>query len=373
MLNVYFTASTSANGQFHTHYRRIITLLKKMKLTLVSGEQIVNKTLLEKDALTPKTEIFKRERQRIDKADFLVAEVTKPSTGVGGEIVYGLIQRKPVLALVFKENEDALSPMVAGNPSDNLYLEHYDFDNLHLILKHFLQHVRQLKTRKGKLIVIEGGDGSGKTTQADLLITYLSQKKVPVKLVDFPRYYSSFHGKTVGRFLRGEFGPLQKVSPYLAALAYALDRASVKEEMDFFLAKGGVIIANRYATSTMAHQTARLKTEPEQKAFLTWVYELEYKIHKIPKEDLVIYLFVPWQIGVDLTEQKGKRTYLKGGVDIAETDMAHRMAAEKMYLSLVKQYSHWIKIDCVSNDRLLSPLAIHNQIVIALKQHSIYL
>ncbi|KXK11950.1 MAG: thymidylate kinase [Microgenomates bacterium OLB23] len=86
-----------------------------------------------------------------------------------------------------------------------------------------------------------------------------------VKSVDFPQYYSSFSGKTVAMFLRGDFGELNQVSPYLASMPYALDRASVKEEMEEFLAKGGIIIANRYATSNMAHQAAKISSAADKK------------------------------------------------------------------------------------------------------------
>jgi len=98
--------------------------------------------------------------------------------------------------------------------------------------QHFFDEVKTLQKRKGKLIVIDGGDGSGKATQSALLKSYLEKHGKRVKYMDFPRYYNSFHGRVVGRFLTGEFGALDQVSPYLAALAYALDRASAKEEMD---------------------------------------------------------------------------------------------------------------------------------------------
>ena len=367
MLKIYFTASTSANGQYLDQYKKIISEIKR-KGVLTSGEQIVNKDLLEKDKGLDYKTIFEREKSKIDASDLIVAEVTKPSTGVGGEIVYSLTQNKPVLALVYKENEDRLSPMVAGNPSENLFLEHYDIDNLHLVLNDYFQHIAKVKGRKGKLIVIDGGDGSGKTTQAKLLIDYLRTNHYPVKYVDFPRYYTSFHGRTVGKFLRGEFGTLDQVSPYLASLAYALDRASMKTEMEEFLNKGGFIIANRYATSNMAHQGAKFTDKKKRDEYLKWVYELEYKVHKIPKEDLVVYLYVPWQIGLILTENKGSRDYLKGkGADIAEADIEHRVNSEKMYLELTSKNKNWVTIDCISSGKLLPPHQIHEAVIGALK------
>jgi len=335
---------------------------------LVSGKQTVDKDLLKQDSqLTPK-EIFIRQKKLIDVADCVVAEVTKPSLGVGGEIVYALTQNKPVLALVLENYEDQISPMVEGNPSENLFLEYYNEGKLPYVIKDFFRYIKKLKRKRGIFIVIDGSDGSGKTTQANLLISHLKKKKISVKYVDFPQYYSSFHGKTVAKFLRGEFGTIDQVSPYLASLAYALDRASVKAEMNDFLEKGGVIIANRYATSNMGHQGAKFTNEKDRNAFLKWVYELEYKVHKIPKEDAVIYLYVPWQIGMKLTEKKGTREYLKGKEkDIHEKDLAHRIASENMYLSLAKKYN-WIQIQCVEKDTLLSRQEIHETIVAALKK-----
>lgn len=369
MLKVYFTASTSFNGEFLKNYRRILTEVEKNRVKILSGRQIISKKLLEKDKKLTPEEIFKRQKKLIDQADCLLAEVTKPSLGVGSEIVYALVNKKPVLGLVLTEAEDKISPMITGNPSDNFFLERYQLDNVHYPIKEFLDHIKILKKKKGKLIVIDGGDGSGKTTQAKLLIEYLKKNKIPVKYFDFPRYYQSFHGQTVARFLRGEFGNINQVSPYLASLAYALDRASAKKEMEEFLKKGGFIIANRYASSNMGHQGAKFSNEEEREDFLRWVYELEYKIHRIPREDLVIYLYVPWQVGWQLTQKKSDRRYLQGKkMDIQESDLAYRKAVEMMYLELAKRYRHWVKIDCVSDGKILPPEVIRQKILSLLKE-----
>lgn len=149
-----------------------------------------------------------------------------------------------------------------------------------------------VKNSEGKLIVIEGSDGSGKTTQASLLKAYLEKESFSVETIDFPRYKESFHGKTIEKYLKGEFGKLDSVSPYLISLAYSLDRATAKREMNAWLRAGKIILANRYATSNMAHQSAKLP-ENKREDFLKWLLELEYKVNKIPKEDIVIYLHVP--------------------------------------------------------------------------------
>src|SRR3989344_2308491 len=111
--------------------------------------------------------------------------------------------------------------------------------------------------KKGKIIVIEGGDGSGKATQSKLLIEYLEKNSIPHAYLDFPNY-SSFYGKLVGKFLRGEFGDLDSVSPYLASLTFALDRLSSKDTIENHLKAGKIVVMNRYATSNMAHQGSKI-------------------------------------------------------------------------------------------------------------------
>lgn len=371
-MNIYFTASTSHNGDLTPLYKTILKLLQSPDLNIVSGHQIVDPAMLEADARLTSKKIFEREMASIDRSDVVIAETSKPSLGVGGEIVYALSKNKPVLALINTQYEDKISPMLVGNPSEKLYIEYYNEDNLAFKLDEFIKHVTRISKRKGKLIVIDGGDGSGKTTQAQLLVEYLKKQKIPVKYMDFPQYYHSFHGKIVAKFLRGEFGKMEEVSPYLISLAYALDRASVKNEMYDFLERGGYIIANRYTTSNMAHQGAKFEVEKERKDFLKWLYELEYKVHKLPKENLVVYLYVPWQAGLELTSKKSTRNYLKGQTqDIAEKDLKHRVNSEKMYLDLAKKYKHWHKIDCVIEGNILPIDTIHHKIISLLQTQKI--
>ncbi|MFH0749687.1 MAG: hypothetical protein V1917_02070 [Candidatus Gottesmanbacteria bacterium] len=366
-MKIYFTAATTHDGD-GKRYKAILSAIKMLGHTSVSGQQIITPTLRKMDEKLSAKDIFTREKNRIEESDCVVAEVTNPSSGVGGEIVYSLIHNKPVLALFYKDAENLLSPMISGNPSEHLYLEHYEDDNILITLKHFFAEVATLKKRKGKLIVIDGGDGSGKATQSALIQRVLEKQGKKVKYMDFPRYYSSFHGRVVGRFLTGEFGSLDNVSPYLAALSYALDRASAKEEMDSWLSQGGILLSNRYATSSMAHQAAKLPEE-KRKEFISWLDEMEYKVHKIPREDVVIYLYIPWKIGYELTLKKEQRKYTKGKLDIAEADMKHRAESEVMYLRLAKERKNWITIDCVSDKgTLLSKEVIHEKIIRALKE-----
>lgn len=348
---------------YEKRIQSIISLLKHGKHTILNG--IFQEKFTDRD-------LFLHQKKNIETADCVIADVTNPTMDLGGQIVYALTKDIPVLALIYKEHKDELTPMLSGNPSDNLFIEHYDEKSLKYVLKKFIEHLSFIKKNSGNLIVIDGGDGSGKATQTQLLADYLSSKKIPYRIYDFPQYYSSFHGETIGRLLSGEFGTLDTISPYLASLAYALDRAAVKEEMNDFLKKGGIIICNRYATSNMGHQAGRFDNPLERQKFLKWVYELEYKIHKIPKENIVMYLYVPWKVGYELTKKKAARNYTKGQeMDIVEKDMDYRKNSEEMFLTLCKQKKHWQKIDCVKGGTLRTKEDIHKEIVSFLQEKKV--
>lgn len=217
---------------------------------------------------------------------------------------------------------------------------------------------------KGKLIVFEGNDGSGKTTQLKLLIDHLKNKKISFETIDFPRYWDSFHGKTISRYLKGEFGDIDSVSPYLISLAYSLDRAAAKREMNKWLKEGKVVVANRYATSNMAHQAAKLPNNEREK-YIKWEYELEYRVNKIPKENLVLYLHVPVAIASQLIIKRGGR-------DIHERKYEFLTESERMYNLLYRRYKHWAKIDCLGSSGLLLPKErIHNKVLDVLGENKI--
>ena len=218
---------------------------------------------------------------------------------------------------------------------------------------------------QGKLIVIEGGDGSGKSTQANLLLNYLERQNIPHSSLDFPQY-DSFYGEIVAKFLRGEFGELNSVSPYLAALTFALDRYSVKDEIIERLHRGEIIIANRYVTSNIAHQGSKFEDKSKRDAFISWLEELEYEVHGLPREDIVLLLQVPSEMTVKLTLMKDERIYLQGKSDIQEQDRNYQNATEMMYNILSQQYKHWISILCFKNGTMKSKEDIHQSIVHAL-------
>lgn len=206
--------------------------------------------------------------------------------------------------------------------------------------------------KRGKLIVIEGSDGSGKATQTKLLIKRLKKKGKKVATIEFPQYYKSFFGKLVGRYLHGEFGGVNQVNPYLASILYAGDRLDAKKKMEKLLAKGRITVADRYSPSNLAHQAAKFKTEREKKKYIRWVENLEYKENKIPKPDLVLYLYVPVEISQKLIKGKKK--------DIHEKNVKYLKKVEKIYLELTRKRKNWVKVKCVEKGEILSREKIHD-------------
>jgi dTMP kinase len=228
---------------------------------------------------------------------------------------------------------------------------------------------------RGKLIVLEGIDGSGKRTQLEMLASALAARGVEFSQVSFPRY-DGFFGKLVARFLNGEFGSLEAVDPHFSALLYAGDRLEAKQEIETHLAAGRTVISDRYIASNLAHQGARVP-RAKRAAFLAWLRELEYGIYALPREDLVIYLRVPAAAAHRLVAQKGARGYTKKKRDLQEADPAHLKAASEVYDELARQ-KNWVKIECVSGEMkrslksgpaiaLRAPEEIHKEILAAVE------
>ncbi len=367
-MKIYFGASFSLDRSLLPVYDEVVANIKKLGHEVVS-EHVTNPLTPVGDGLSPK-ELFEREAKLIASADCMVADVTLPSWGTAFLMEHALSQGKPVLALFYKEAATPLPFMIAGHP--DLYVAHYSKGNVRTVLKKNLDYFESMSHRKGKLIVIDGTDGSGKGTQTELLLKYLDENKIKNKYIDFPRYYTSFHGQMVGRYLSGEFGSLESSSPYLTSLFYAMDRLTARDEIVDWLEEGNTVVANRYTTSSMAFQTARIDKDKREE-FLKWLYEMEYKEHKLPKEDIVIFLYVPVEISQKLIEQKAKRDYTKGQKkDINEANVAYQKEVLSLYLELSKKYKHWEVIKCTDfQGKLLSIPVVQKKIVAALKKHGI--
>ena len=219
-----------------------------------------------------------------------------------------------------------------------------------------------MATKKGKFVVIEGIDGSGKTVQYNLLKHRLGAEGYKLLTPDFPRYYESEWGKLVGRFLTGEFGKLEEVSPYLAVLPYMVDQYTWSRDVGVpWIEKGGLILSNRYFTSNV-HQIAKLKTAAQNR-FRNWLWPMGYKELGLLRPDLVIFVDTKPEVAKKLNMQKGLRTYIKKKRrDIAESHWNHQVSAYREYKRTVKTYDWWVAVSGVKDAGKDYSQKIHKEI-----------
>lgn len=223
----------------------------------------------------------------------------------------------------------------------------------------FSLHSNNMNQKRGQLIVIDGIDGSGKTTQIAMLLEYLRSRGTPCEAISFPRYEENLYGKMVKRYLEGEFGDISQVNPYLMALAYAGDRFLAKPLIEQWLAEGKVVIANRYVSASKAHMSANLPEEKREE-FINWLDKLEYETNGMPCEDLTILLNVDPKTGQ-------KNVVVKNQTDIHEDSLRHLEEASKNYLSLAKREANWYVVDCVEDGQMKPREVVHKEIINVLK------
>jgi dTMP kinase len=202
---------------------------------------------------------------------------------------------------------------------------------------------KENKRAWGRLIAIEGIDGSGKRTQLDLLSKALEAGGNHVYSTGFPQYDSWF-GKMVGQFLNGELGELEAVDLHFTALLYAGDRFEAKPKIEAALNEGKIVLIDRYIGSNLAHQTARAPAD-KRADFRRWIEHLEYGIYGLPREDLILYLRVPPAEAQKLVAQKSKRSYTNAKQDLLEASLRHLQDAAAMYDQLAHS-APWITIEC---------------------------
>lgn len=217
----------------------------------------------------------------------------------------------------------------------------------------------------GKLIVIEGTDGSGKSTQFRLMWERLEKDGVAFKHIVFPRY-SEESSALIRMYLGGQFGDKPSdVNAYAASSFYAVDRyASYKMDWGKWYDDGGVVISDRYTTSNAVHQASK-EIGPAREKFLQWLYEFEYDQLGLPRPDLTIYLDVP----TDFTEKmlRGREQATNTKADIHEKDMQYLATCRQCGRDAAAFYG-WTVIQCVKDGQMRSIEDIHNEIYTAVRQ-----
>ena len=218
------------------------------------------------------------------------------------------------------------------------------------------------KIKRGRLIVIEGTDSSGKETQTAMLFERLSEKISNIRKISFPNYESPACAP-VKMYLAGEFGTdAEKVNPYPASTMYAIDRyASYKTDWGKFYNGGGIIITDRYTTSNMVHQASKIDNSQEKDMYLSWLEDLEYNKMGIPRPDLVIFLNMPTETAQKLMAERKNKITGEDKKDIHEKNVEYLKKSHKNACEISKKYS-WKEIKCVENDRLKTIEEISNEV-----------
>ena len=205
---------------------------------------------------------------------------------------------------------------------------------------------------KGKIIVIDGADGSGKATQSRLLFQKLKNHRIKTALLNIP-VYESFTGKMVASYLRNEFG---RIDPHLAAMLYAVNRFQQKAKIVNWLKEGRVVILNRYVTANQIHQASHYKSTKLRNEFVKWVGDLEYGIFGLPKPDLVLFINMPVELAYELIKLKSpkERKYAAGSKgDILESDLEHQKEALNQAMRLLQKGKVWRQITGAKGGKLL--------------------
>lgn len=216
----------------------------------------------------------------------------------------------------------------------------------------------------GKLIIIEGIDGSGKATQTKKLVERLRSSGVDVETFSFPRHGQKFFGVLVDQYLNNEFGDAATLDPRIASLFFACDRFEAKDMLDKWLESGKTVVLDRYATSNMGHQLSKIGDLSKKDELLAWLVELEFKTFKIPEPDTVIFLDVDVPTVTRLMEQRSQvgKEYIKGKKDGLENNLDHLQKARDTYRYLAGKFDYWHIVDCVENGQLLPIEKIHEKI-----------
>ncbi len=219
-------------------------------------------------------------------------------------------------------------------------------------------------------IVLEGLDGAGKSTQIRLLRQLLAERGVASEYIHFPRFDAPVYGALIARFLRGEFGGVDAVDPYLVALLYAGDRAEAAPQIRQWLAEGKAVVLDRYVYSNVGYQCAKLPAGAARDALRRWILDLEFDHNRLPRPDLSLFLDVPFSF----TERKlaearegEDRSYLQGARDIHEDALDLQRRVREVYLDAAASDPQLRVIDC-SDDTgtMASPEAIFDKIGAAL-------
>lgn len=208
-------------------------------------------------------------------------------------------------------------------------------------------------TTRGKLIAIEGIDGSGKGTQTARLVDGLRAAGRRCATLSFPRYTETFFGGRIGDFLNGKFGSLAEVDPFLAAALFAGDRFESKAVLEEALARHEVVVLDRYVASNVAHQAGK-RSGADRRRLTDWIERLEFEIYGLPRPDGVFLLDLPAAEAQKLIARKAARTYTDRAADLQEADSSYLEGVRQVYLELASASPNWKVVPVVQGTAIRS-------------------
>lgn len=215
-------------------------------------------------------------------------------------------------------------------------------------------------TEKGRFVVFDGTDGSGKKTQMDLFVEHLRGQGKEVEVCDFPQYKTP-SAWFVEKYLAGGYGTAEEVGPHVASVFYALDRFDRSADIRRWLAEGKFVVSNRFTSSNMGHQTGKIDGVEARVAYLEWLDDFEHRLLGVPRPDSVVYLMLPPDIGQRLTERRRQGAGEK--MDIHEADLEHLKRAADAYQFVAQRYG-WTVIRCDDGqNEIRSREDIHAEVV----------
>lgn len=214
----------------------------------------------------------------------------------------------------------------------------------------------------GKLVVIDGGDGAGKATQVKMLVDRLLKEGYEVETLDFPRYQENLVGKLLRQCLDGKRGNFMEVDARIASVLYAADRYETKPKIFNWIKSGKIVILDRYVSSNMIHQGAKIDNHKELESFLDWLDNLEHKVFGLPRPDMIFYL----EVSAEMRAKLKKQAVLEGkhnvGLDLSEEDFEHQKASEKRAQTMVAIRNEWCKVVCTDGLSMKPKKDIHEDI-----------
>lgn len=208
------------------------------------------------------------------------------------------------------------------------------------------------------LVVLEGLDGAGKSTQVRKLKEYLGTVSKSLDYIHFPRYDSPVYGGLIGKFLRGGFGSIESVHPQLVALLFAEDRHAALAGIQRSLKNGGTVLLDRYVYSNIAYQCAKLSDPDEAEELREWILDTEFGQFGLPRPDLNIFLDVPISFvekSLNSSRDGDEREYLQGQKDIHEADISFQKKVRAMYRRQASLDPSLVVVDCAAEDGSMLP------------------